>query len=1172
MLTIKKQIKGIQLSLLSPAQIKKLAKVKIITPELYDVDGYPVDGGLMDLRMGAIDPGVKCRTCGGSFKECLGHFGYIELARPVLHIHFIPLIELLLRTTCEECGRILTTKQITKAEVKGLRTVKRCPHCNAPQSKIKLEKPYFFYKGSNRLMPTEIRAWLEKIPDEDLKVYGINPKTFRPENAVLTALLVPPVTVRPSITLETGERSEDDLTHKLNDIVRSNQRLLENINAGAADVIIEDMWDLLQYHVATFFDNEIAQLPPARHRSGHVLKTLGERIKGKEGIIRHNLAGKRVNFSSRTVISPDPNININEVGIPYEVARVLTYPEKVTQYNKEYLKKLIENFPNYPSARSIIRPNGQKKKITEETKQEILEELDVGYVVERHIMDGDIVLFNRQPTLHRASIMGHFVKVLKGKTFRLHPAICFPYNADFDGDEMNVHFPQTPEAIVEARVITNAANMIISPKNNTNLIGCIREAITGCYLLSKATLAKEDAVQLLINAGIDIEQIPDWPEEVSGREIFSVLLPKELNLELKTRECKGKGCELCDKPNSPCKLVIKNGKILRGALDANAIGVEKDGLVKALDKILPSEQVLDIIKKIFGLGIEYVSKIGFSFGLSDVKPSDELRKEVKKVIEKAYRKSDEIIESYRNRSLEILPGRTLEETREIKLLQVLNEARTEAGEKIKAIISEVNPVKTLITSGAVGNIVHLIQVSGIIGQQALWARRINIGYKNRTFSCFEPNDLGPEAHGFIDTNYYDGLNAYQFVFGCVTGRDSLMDTALRTPKSGYLYRRLVNAMQDFRVEYDGTVRDSWGKIIQFAYGGDGVDVSKAHKPFNKIEPAEAVGIVTSQSFGEPATQMTLNVFHFAGISEMQITVGLPRLIEIFDARKEPTTPQMEIYLEKDYNNENGAKKIAEKIKEVKLKEVIEEISVDYANRKIKIVFDKKALKDKGLSMDQVIDAIKAKDFKKTKTENSLVLSEQKEKEGKLSRLYSLKEKLKESIIGGIKGITQVLIVQREKDFVILTAGSNLEEVLEIKGVDKERTVTNNIFEMQKVFGIEAAREMIVREVKKVLKEQGLDINERHIQLIADAMTASGEIKGTTRTGIVEEKRSVLARASFEIPIKHFVRSIVAGYVDELCSVIENVMLNQPVPVGTGLPGLLVKVTDARALALPPKQK
>ncbi len=485
---VKKKIGEIRFSLLSPEQIKKVSSAKIVTPELYDIDGYPVDGGLMDLRLGAVDPGVRCRTCGGRIKECLGHPGSIDLARAVIHLKYIPLIEIGLRSFCHDCGKLLLDEKklekYSKSErAKKAKDQKKCPYCNAVHEKVKLDKPTSFFIGRKRLFPTEIREILTNIPDEELRKIGVDAQTCRPEWAILTSLLVPPVTVRPSIILESGERSEDDLTHKLSDIIRANQRLWENLNAGAPEVIIEDLWDLLQYHVTTFFDNTVSRVPPARHRSGQPLKTITERIKGKEGRIRKNLAGKRVNYSARTVVSPDPYIAINEIGVPFEIAKTVTVSETVNDLNIEKLKKVIKEAEVYPGANYVIRPDGKRKKITEELKEEIISELEVGYKVERHLQDGDIVLFNRHPSLHRGSLMAHFVKVIPGRTFRVHPAAAAPYNADFDGDEMNIHSPQNEEARSEAKILLDVKRNLISPKNNTNLIGCIGDAITGNYLL-----------------------------------------------------------------------------------------------------------------------------------------------------------------------------------------------------------------------------------------------------------------------------------------------------------------------------------------------------------------------------------------------------------------------------------------------------------------------------------------------------------------------------------------------------------------------------------------------------------------------------------------------------------------------------------------------------------------
>jgi DNA-directed RNA polymerase subunit A' len=1134
---IRKKIGEIKFALLSPEQIKKLSVAKIVTPELYNIDGYPVDGGLMDLKLGAIDPGVRCRTCGGRIKECLGHSGSIDLARAVIHLKYVPLIELGMRCFCHDCGRLmLEDKKMEKLSpsqrVKKAKDCKKCPYCDSPQEKIKIQKPTSFYRGRTRLFPTEIREKLVNIPNEELEKAGINPRTCRPEWAILTSLLVPPVTVRPSIILESGERSEDDLTHKLSDIIRANQRLWENLNAGAPEVIIEDLWDLLQFHITTFFDNTVAKIPPARHRSGQPLKTIEERIKGKEGRIRKNLAGKRVNYSARTVISPDPSIKINEIGVPYEIAKIVTVPEIVTDLNLEKLKKLIEKAEEYPGANYIIRPDGKRKKISFELKEEIINELDLGYKVEKHLQDGDVVLFNRHPSLHRGSLMAHFVKVLPGKTFRLHPAVATPYNADFDGDEMNIHSPQTEEAKAEAKILLDVKKNLISPKNNTNLIGCTVDAITGGYLLGKTEIPKDCANQLLYQSGID-SQVSK--KTILGAEIFSGILPK-INFSNNSIE-------------------IKEGKIVKGKLDKTAFGDKSGELIKELDKEVGREETFKIIKKAFNLGTNYLSNRGITISVEDLDLDEKTINLGNEIIKKAEEKTGEILESYNKGTIEIIPGKTKEQSREIKILKVLNEVRTKIGEMVKKNFPKTNPVSHMIESGGGGNILNITQMACCVGQQQLGGKRIDFGYNDRTLSFFKKGDLSPSSRGFVTNSFIKGLRPDEFFFGAVTGRDSLMDTALRTPKSGYLYRRLSNALQDLRVEYDGTIRNSNNNIIQYQYGDDGLNVSELHLN-KKLDSGEAIGIVTAQSFGEPSTQMVMRTFHMAGVAEMQVTMGLPRLIEIFDARKKPSSPKMEIYLNKEYNNEKYAKIVAEKIKEVTLKEIASEINLDFGEKQIEIVIDRKGLKQIHTSIKKVVERLNELKFKVKEKSNSIILNAS---NLNFREIYKLKEKLKGTMISGIKGVKQILIVKRGSDFVIITLGTNLKEIIGLKEVNESRILSNDFHEVADIFGIEAARQLIIEEIQEVLNSQGLDIDKRHLKLIADAMTNTGVVKGVTRMGIIAQKSSILARATFETPVKQFVNATIKGSKDKLTSVIENIILNQPVPIGTGLPGLLVKV-------------
>ena len=736
-----KKVKSITFGVMSPKMIRKMASVKIVTPELYDKEGYPVDGGLMDTRLGVIDPGLRCKTCGSKLKECIGHFGYIELARPIIHINFVALIQRLLVGSCRECGHALLAKQkadkmlaeLEKIEkdqglearrraVKELQTLlkgnAKCPSCKAKQYKITLEKPTTFMEQDKRISPIEIRTRLEKIPDEDLPLFGLDPKSIRPEWMVLTILAIPPVTMRPSITLETGERSEDDLTHKMGDIVRINQRLFENINAGAPEIIIEDLWDLLQYHVTTFFDNEVAQLPPARHRSGQPLKTISERIKSKEGRIRHNLAGKRVNFCARTVISPDPMIELNEVGVPKLVAMKLTVPEMVTTWNMGYLKRFVENGNDkYPGANYVVRPDGKKKKITDETKEASLEEIQPGYIVERLLLDGDIAIFNRQPSLHRMSMMAHRVRVLPFRTLRLNPTVCRPYNADFDGDEMNLHIPQTEEARAEAELLMEVQTQLISPAYGLSVIGCVQDALAGSYLLTKEMeFTRHQAIDLLSSIGVmEFSRLPE-KDKIPGRDIFSMLLPPDFNFT--------------GKDKSGGEVVIKAGQLLSGIMDGGNLGGGAGLMLRQLHKIYGSGFALKFLQNVTRLGIEISSRRGFTSGIGDFDMPPKARELIEATLSTAEAEVHKLIGEYERGEVEASPGKTPLETLESKILLTLNKARNKCGE----IVSEyayVSDSLAIIKSGAKGKVLNLAQMAAVVGQQAMRGRRIDTGFCGR---------------------------------------------------------------------------------------------------------------------------------------------------------------------------------------------------------------------------------------------------------------------------------------------------------------------------------------------------------------------------------------------------------------------------------------------------------
>ena len=360
-----------------------------------------------------------------------------------------------------------------------------------------------------------------------------------------------------------------------------------------------------------------------------------------------------------------------------------------------------------------------------------------------------------------------------------------------------------------------------------------------------------------------------------------------------------------------------------------------------------------------------------------------------------------------------------------------------------------------------------------------------------------------------------------------------------------------------------SVRKSLGKVSE-AKAKAVLESVKGEYELMRAIPGESVGLVAAESIGEPGTQMTLNTFHFAGVAEMNITMGLPRIIEVLDGRKTLTTPMMDVYLKKPYSQGQNLKKISRQIQETKLEEVSSEVSVNLADSRIEIVIDEAKLSEIGLNKEELVAVLKAEskglsvDLRK-----DFISFKKKNKDDEIHEVFKLKEKIKSLVINGIKGISQVLPVKRDDEFMIITAGSNLKRILSLPFVDETRTTCNDIFEIEAVLGIEAARQSAIDEVYKVIENQGLNVDIRHLMLVADTMCSSGKVLGITRYGTVKSKASVLARASFEIPIKHLTEASLSGEIDHLRSVAENVMLNQYVPIGTGMLKLVTKPGKAR---------
>ena len=854
-MTVPKRIGKISFGLISPQEFRRMSVVKIITADTYDDDGFPIEMGLMDPRLGVIDPGLRCRSCGGRPGECPGHFGHIDLIAPVIHVGFAKLIRKILRAICRDCSRLMllenekrmyleqietlvrlgqTTDDVVNKVFAEARKHKVCPYCGAPQQEIKFERPLAYVEEGHKLTPSDIRDRFEKIPDEDIKVMGMNPDTARPEWMLLTVLPVPPVTMRPSITLESGQRSEDDLTHKLVDIIRINQRFQENREAGAPQLIIEDLWELLQYHITTFLDNTVSGVPPARHRSGRPLKTLSQRLKGKEGRFRGSLSGKRVNFSARTVISPDPNLSINEVGVPLEIAMELSVPLVVNGRNIEVMRDFVRRGADkHPGVNYVTRADGRRVKVTDRNAEEVADQLEPGWKVDRQLMDGDIVLFNRQPSLHRMSIMSHRVIVMPHKTFRLNPAVCPPYNADFDGDEMNLHVPQTEEARAEAEILMRVQENILSPRFGGPIIGGIHDYVTGNFLLTHGDrrISRIEVMEVLKKLHhLEIPEPVGWNEAGepywTGKQIFSLILPRGLNLEFKASFCKN--CDSCKREacDDDAYVVIRDGKILTGTIDAAAVGAFKGKITDRVIKEYGPTVGAGFIDGMTQMAIRGIMLAGFSFGIDDEDIPKDAEDQIEDVLNAARENVTKLIDAYKAGELEPLPGRTLDETLEMRIMQTLGKARDNAGSIAGRYLGIDNSGVVMAVSGARGSMLNLTQMAACVGQQSVRGERIRRGYEGRTLPHFRRGDLGAEAHGFVQSSYKEGLNPTEFFFHAIGGREGLVDTAIRTSQSGYLQRRLINALQDLEVQYDGTVKETRGIIVQFSYGEDGVDASK----------------------------------------------------------------------------------------------------------------------------------------------------------------------------------------------------------------------------------------------------------------------------------------------------------------------------------------------------------
>ena len=841
-------IVGIQICIFSPEEIERRSVVEITNGGTYE-GNEPKIGGLFDPRMGVLDNGRECRSCGQTNHKCPGHFGHFRLARPVYYIQFLPFIQNVLSCVCIRCSKLLIDKKFRKHLLKrkgearwrevltASKEMKRCGYetedgCGARQptryvregiARIVAEWDDLDNVGEDnrpekQRQPLEVEFVLRlfrRILDEDVDFMGLSRFWCRPDWMICTVLPIPPPQVRPSVIQDNNQRSEDDLTHKLAEIIKTNNTyLMPRIQANAAKSVIDEWTNVLQYHIATLVDNQIPGVAPSAQRNGRPLKSIQQRLGSKEGRIRYNIQGKRVEFSARSVITPDPNISIAELGVPEKIAMNLTRPERVTEFNLKRLYKFVQNGPDkFPGAKTIRRADGRIISLRHVKTGEI--SLHYGDIVNRHLMDGDIVLFNRQPTLHRMSMMAHKVKVLKYKTFRLNVSVTAPYNADFDGDEMNMHCPQSYEAATELEEIAAVPHQILRPRDGIPVIGVVQDTLVGSYRLTREHVKfnRREFMNLMMwNKNFEgVVPSPKDDARWTGHQVLSQLMPP-INMEMNN--------------SSKKKVVIREGEVKEGQFDKSVFSKASKGIIHMTFNDYGSKRAVNFIDSMQNTIEQFLVYNGFSVGISDLIADSTTKGEMNVKIQEKKSDVETILLSLHQDLFDNNTGKSNQAEFEDKIFGILNKATELAGDIGYNSLANENRMTAMVRAGSKGGPINIAQMIACVGQQNIDGKRIPYGFEDRTLPHFKKYDDGAEARGFIENSFINGLSPTEFFFHAMSGREGLIDTAVKTASTGYIQRRLVKAMEDLVVQHDGSVRDANMNIAQFHYGEDGINSTK----------------------------------------------------------------------------------------------------------------------------------------------------------------------------------------------------------------------------------------------------------------------------------------------------------------------------------------------------------
>lgn len=1453
-----KRITELDFDILGSKETRKMSTVTVTKSDFYEptAESPPMPGGVLDLRLGATTSSQRCLTCKNDNVLCPGHFGSIELLFPVFNPGYYTHILHVLKCICKTCSHILLPKtDINKrlksfwrpgslgvysrldkmnALVKECQKCTVCPHCGAINGPIRKTKNYLIIwhmvgakndslrssftsqfenlkipeqlsqeqieaNVSEDLTPTRVWHLFDNIPAREIPLLTYSKKISTPADMIVRSFIVPPNGIRPSV-ISPGEGStEDDLTMRVREAIDYTIQFRKAVESGDTSRNFASKWNFVQQTINGMINSQLPDTSIKKNKKDKAVIGFAQRLKGKRGRFRINLSGKRVNFGGRSVISPDPNSKVDQVTVPLEMAKILTFPVVVNEYNYDMLCNCIRNGPNnYPGAnyvQMLDRPNKISLRFSNpQLIKNIIRDLKYGDIVERHLINDDVVLFNRQPSLHRISIMAFRAKIMPWRTLRFNVCACSPFNADFDGDEMNLHLPQTLEAASDAKVLMNILSNLFSPRSGDLIVAPTQDFLSGAYLITrKNCFFNYDQFSFLACQIFDSDEKLDIPIPAilapvplwTGKQLISLML-KPNNKEkfsfthqVKNKEYDSHKNQLHMDPNDGYVAFV-DSQMISGVLEKSLIGGGGKSLFAVLARDESPSYAAQCMARIAKLTIRFMMNRGFSIGITDVTPNEKLEIGKNESIKAAFDECNANIELFEKKKFPANPGMSAADSLELKMNETLSQVRNTIGDICLKGLSNLNTALVMAKSGAKGSNINISQMTACVGQQIISGQRVIVDFIDRTIPHFRHGSMYPISKGFVENSFFSGLEPYEFFFHTMSGREGLVDAAVKTAETGYLQRRLMKFMEDATVQYDGTVRLADGTIVQFLYGDDGLDPlsmedrsypikldrisnqlmeknrdtellppakatellhallepekNKPQLPYNVpcfliekfeefvlknvidnyskllasfkqkdalneidfsnfdnpsqllnefhqmiqeeidlretgeqlkneeneikkqkaelkemkikktermkrqqeidqkdqeldfkkmeylsqlfeivdridiflidhlteririlnpvtagyikefvsvtirrlqkslIEPGTTVGALAGQSIGEPATQMTLRSFHFAGVASMNVTLGVPRIQEVMNAVKNIKTPVITAKLlnNKDKNVAIYMKGLIDKVTLGQICKEIKEVQSYDEGCYIAIILDlelieKAELRLNAISIQKSIVnekklGVKPENISKVNEEEIRIYFREKQPSSLAFVLQHLLLQLPSVPVSGLDGVNRAIISEEKGDpktYSLFIESNNFLSVLTTPGIDWEHTKSNHVVDVEKVLGIEAARQVIVSEILSVYDQFSLSIDNRHLLLIADTMTMKGKTNGINRHGLAKTCSSSLKLASFEVTMEHLYNAGFHQVQDQANDISSSVILGSFAKIGSGMCDILI---------------